>query len=86
MRTPRRTIDTIALYDAIDTRRRLLGLTWETTVRQITGNPAPSRGLPARLRAGRPVSADVLGAILMWLGTDSVTPFLIATGPRRYVP
>lgn len=77
----RRTIDSRALYDAIERKRSRLGLSWRTVGVQITGTHSPT--LARRLQEGRPVSADMLGSILMWLDTYDIRPFLLAFRPGR---
>jgi hypothetical protein len=72
---PKRTIDTEALYEALDKKRLRYGLSWREAMRQATGHP--DTALVRRLRNGEGISADALGRLLLWLGTLSVRPFLL---------
>jgi hypothetical protein len=71
----RKTIDYEAVYEAMDRKRQRHNLSWRAAVEQITGGQNPS--LPSRLRDGRPVTADTLGSIILWLDVDDIRPFLI---------
>lgn len=80
----RRSIDSVALYEAINAHREALGLSWRETIYQITGGVSTTLG--ARLRNGQAISGDMLGSILCWLGEYDIRKFLLAFAKgRRYV-
>ena len=83
MRSARRSIDYLSLYEAIDAKRREYNLSWRQVNKQLTGSETST--ITARLRQGRPVSADMVGLILMWTGRYDMRDFLLPfRAGRRY--
>jgi len=80
--TPRRTLDTRALIAAVDRKRKRHGLSWRQAMTQITGSY--SAGLKTRMEAGQPISGDMAGAILIWLGATDMKPYLLPFTKNRF--
>lgn len=67
-----------ALYLAMDAQRRDRKISWRAVTREMgMKNPA---SLIARLRHGSPPAVDNLVAMLEWLGTTDLQPFLVHKG------
>lgn len=80
--TPRRTLDTRALIAAVDRKRKRHKLTWRQAMVQITGSYSAS--LKTRMEAGQPISGDMLGAIMIWLGSTDMKPYLLPFTKNRF--
>lgn len=74
MITQVRTLDSEALYQAMEHRRRELNISWHEVTRQAGMNAISAS---RRLREGHSLSADGLILLMRWLGTTDVTPFTV---------
>lgn len=76
-----RTLDSDALYVALDRKRRDERLSWREVQRQAG---IPTSSTATRLGRDHSLSADNLVRFLVWLGDTDVAQFVIKDAPGLY--